>query len=130
MSFVEFEYWRIAAGNEEAHHELIRRWFAFVREHHAELFAEWKSARYYRQVSREGEPTGTYIMLFEFHSLAGHHAYKERRKDWSGPYEEYKTVDPHELFEPGTVVTEYWEPQETERWFEFTEGRERDDQQV
>ena len=121
MSFVEFEHWRIAAGNEETHHELIRRWFAFVREHHAELFAEWKSARYYRQVSREGEPTGTYIMLFEFHSREGHHAYKERRKEWSGPYEEYKAVDPYELFEPGTVVTEYWEPQETERWFEFAE---------
>ena len=71
MSFVEYEYWRIATGNEAAHHELIRRWFDFVREHHADLFSEWKSTRYFRQVSREGEPTGTYIMLFEFHSLAG-----------------------------------------------------------
>jgi hypothetical protein len=59
MSFIEFEYWQVAAGNEETHHERIRQWFAFVREHHAELF------------------------------------------------------------EPNTVVTEYWEPQETDRWFDF-----------
>jgi hypothetical protein len=89
---------------------MIRRWFAMVREHHAELLAEWESARYYRQVLREGKPTGTYIMLFESHGRDGRRAYKERRKEWSGPYE---------LFEPGTVVAKYWEPQETERWFEF-----------
>jgi hypothetical protein len=60
-------------------------------------------------------------MLFEFRTLAGHHAYKERRKDWSGPYAEYKMVDPYELFEPNTVVTEYWEPRETDRWFDFAQ---------
>lgn len=118
-SFIEYETWRIAAGNEDAHHEIIRQWFNFVKTHHADLFAEWKSARYFRQTDRDGNPTGTYIMLFEFHSLAGHHAYKERRKDWSGPYEEYKKVDPYELFEPGTVTTEYWQPLETEHWFSF-----------
>lgn len=118
-SFIEYETWRIADGNEAAHHQMIRDWFAFVHKHHADLFAEWKSARYFRQTDIDGEPTGTYIMLFEFHSLAGHHAYKERRKDWSGPYKAYKQVDPYSLFEPDTVTTEYWEPQETDLWFEF-----------
>ena len=61
MSFVEFETWRIANGNETAHHAIIRRWFDFVKQHHADLFAEWKSARYYRQVDHDGNPTGTYI---------------------------------------------------------------------
>lgn len=119
MSFIEYETWRIAEGNAEAHDEMIRRWFAFVEEHHPDLFAEWKSARYYRQVDRDGHPTSVYIMLFEFHTLEGHHAYKERRKDWSGAYAEYKKVDPYELFEPGTVTTEYWEPLEEEIWLEF-----------
>jgi hypothetical protein len=100
---------------------MIRRWFAFVQTHHADLFVEWKSARYFRQVSREGEPTGTYIMLFEFHSREGHHAYKERRKNWDGPYETYKAVDPYALFELDSVTTEYWQPREEGLWFEFGE---------
>ena len=119
MSFIEYETWRIAEGNEEAHHQIIRDWFAFVKTHHADLFPEWKSARYYRQTDRDGSPEGTYIMLFEFRSIAGHHAYKERRKNWSGPYETYKKVDPYGLFEPGTVTTDYWEPQEEELWLNF-----------
>jgi hypothetical protein len=119
MSFLEVESWEIAEGNEAAHHHIIRDWFRFVREHHPTLFAEWKSARYYRQVDKEGKPTGRYIMLFEFHSIEGHHAYKERRKDWSGPYEAYKRVDPYHLFKPDSVKIEYWEPQETSLWFEF-----------
>ena len=119
MSFLEFETWRVAAGNEQAHDEMIRRWFEYVKEHQADLFAEWKSARYYRQVDRDGNPTGWYIMLFEFRSREGHHAYKERRKNWDGPYEEYKSVDPYALFEQGTVSTLFWEPQEEGHWFEF-----------
>lgn len=119
MSFIEFETWQIKEGNEVAHDEMIRQWFAFVQQHHAELFAEWKSARYFRQTDRDGNPTGIYIMLFEFHSREGHHVYKERRKDWSGPYAAYKAVDPYQFFKLETVTTEYWEPQETQSWFSF-----------
>jgi hypothetical protein len=119
VSFVEVERWRVREGAEKAHHDMIRRWFRFVREHHADLFAEWKSARYYREVDRDGRPTGWYIMLFEFHSREGHHAYKERRQDWSGPYAAYKAVDPYAFFQPDSVTTDYWEPQEQGLWFEF-----------
>jgi len=119
MSFIEYETWQIGEGNKETHDEMIRRWFDFVKQHQTDLFAEWKSARYYRQTDRDGNPTGTYIMLFEFHSLEGHHLYKERRKDWSGPYQAYKLVDPYHLFEPDTVTTEYWQPLEEERWLRF-----------
>ena len=68
---------------------------------------------------KEGKPSGRYLMLFEFYTIAGHHAYKERRKDWSGPYTEYKKVDPYHLFNHDSVKIEYWEPQETNLWFEF-----------
>lgn len=117
--FVEYETWEIAAGNEAEHHEMIRKWFHFVRRNHEKLFPEWKAARYYRQTDRDGSLTGRYIMVFEYHSLAGHHAYKERRADWSGPYADYKKVDPYELFQKETVVTEYWQPLEVDLWFEF-----------
>ena len=69
MSLLEVEKWEIAGGNEEAHHQMIRAWFQFVKEHYAELFAEWKSTRYYRETDREGQPTARYVMLFEFRSV-------------------------------------------------------------
>lgn len=123
MSFIEFETWRLKVGNEAAHDEMIRRWFAFVRTHHADLFAEWKSARYFREMTRTGKPTGTYIMLFEFHSREGHHAYKERRKNWDGPYEAYKAVDPYQFFELDSVTTAYWQPREEGLWFDFDDDK-------
>jgi hypothetical protein len=119
MSFVEVESWSIKEGSEAAHDDMIRQWFQYVETHHADMFQEWKSARYYRQVDAEGKPLGRYIMLFEFHTREGHDAYKERRKDWSGPYAEYKSVDPYPFFNLESVRIEYWEPQETELWFEF-----------
>lgn len=124
MSFFEYEYWTVKEGCQEDHDKMIIEWFAFLKENQAELFPEWKSARYYRQVDREGQPTGTYIMLFEYFSLEAHHAYKERRKDWDGPYADYKKVDPYQFFNIDTVVTEYWEPLETQAWLDFSKTRE------
>ena len=121
MSFIEVESWEIKQGHEEEHHAVIRDWFSYLRTHHDDLFKEWKSARYYRQVDRSGQPTGRYIMTFEFYTVAGHDAYKERRKDWSGPYEDYKRVDPYEHFNIDSVRIEYWEPLEQGRWFAFDE---------
>lgn len=119
MSFIEVETWKLRAGTEAEHEVLIRRWFAYLRDHHAELFAEWKSTRHFHEVDADGTPTGRYVMLFEFYSREGHHAYKERRKDWSGPYAEYKTVDPYHLFDTESVTVTYWEPQEQALWFDF-----------
>jgi hypothetical protein len=119
MSFIEFETWRIKPGFQDQHDDMIRQWFNFLKTYQQELFPEWKSVRYYREVSREGEPTGKYVMVFEYHSRAGHHAYKARRKDWSGPYAEYKKVDPYQFFDLETVTTDYWEPQEQPLWSEF-----------
>lgn len=120
-SFFEYEYWRVKPGYEAKCDQMIRDWFKYVQTHYAEMFPEWKSARYFRQTDRDGNPTGLYIMLFEYHSLEAHHAYKERRKNWDGPYAEYKTVDPYqECFDLETVATEYWQPQETDLWFDFS----------
>jgi hypothetical protein len=119
MSFIEYETWRAKPEYAVEHDVMIRRWFAYLSRHRAELFPEWISARYYRQTDRDGAPTGVYIMLFEYASVAAHHAYKERRKDWSGPYAEYKQVDPYQYFEQESVRVEFWEPRETDLWFDF-----------
>ena len=73
----------------------------------------------FRQLDSSGNHTGRYIMNFEFHSLEGHDSYKERRKNWDGPYEEYKSVDPYEHFIIESVTVEYWEPLEQDSWLSF-----------
>lgn len=119
MSIVEVETWLIAPGNEEQHHEMIRRWIAFLQDNR-ELFEGWKSVRYYRQITApDGEPTGRYVMLFEYESMEARNAYKERRKDFQGPYAEYKKVDPYQFFDHDSVTIEHWEPQEEALWFSF-----------
>ena len=122
MRFLEYETWRLKKDIDmEAYDKIIKDWFAFVVKNRQELFPEWVSAKYYRKTDRDGNPNGLFVMMFEYESLEGHHAYKERRKDWDGPYEAYKAVDPYqEFFELDSVTTEYLLPQEVESWFDFS----------
>ena len=122
MRFLEYETWRLKKDIDmEAYDKIIKDWFAFVVKNRQELFPEWVSAKYYRKTDRDGNPNGLFVMMFEYESLEGHHAYKERRKDWDGPYEAYKAVDPYqEFFELESVTTEYLQPQEVESWCDFS----------
>ena len=122
MRFLEYETWRLKKDIDmEAYDKIIKDWFAFVVKNRQELFPEWVSAKQYRKTDRDGNPNGLFVMMFEYESLEGHHAYKERRKDWDGPYEAYKAVDPYqEFFELDSVTTEYLQPQEVESWFDFS----------
>ena len=122
MRFLEYETWRLKKDIDmEDYDKIIKDWFAFVVKNRQELFPEWVSAKYYRKTDRDGNPNGLFVMMFEYESLEGHHAYKERRKDWDGPYEAYKAVDPYqEFFELDSVTTEYLQPQEVESWFDFS----------
>ncbi len=58
-------------------------------------------------------------MLFEYFTREGFSDYKERRKNWDGPYEEYRKYDPYQYFNVDEVTTEYWEPLEVSSWFDF-----------
>ncbi|MGH3589140.1 MAG: hypothetical protein ACRDQ0_22760 [Pseudonocardia sp.] len=119
MSIVERESWTLAPGvRQDEYDEGMRTWFRWVAAHRGELFPEWRGAAYYRQVDNTTlTPTGTYTMQFEFHSEAARRAYKERRADWSGPYAEYKKVDPYEPYlDHDKVTLSYWEPQERGLW--------------
>jgi hypothetical protein len=122
VSFFEVETWKVKEGCQADHDGMIRQWFAYLEAHHDAMFAEWKSARYYREVDRNtGAPSGRYVMMFEYHSREGFLAYKERRKNWSGPYAEYKTMDPYRFFELETVTETYWVPSEESLWLDFAE---------
>jgi len=119
MSIVEVETWLIAAGKQEEHDEMIRKWVAFLEENQ-ELFEGWRSVRYYRQVGiPDGQPTGRYVMMFEYESMEARNAYKERRKDFAGPYVAYKNVDPYQFFDQASVTVEAWETREEALWFTF-----------
>jgi len=110
MSFFEVETWRPKTGEEAQHDLMIKRWFAFVQEHQ-DLFPEWCSARYYREVLRnEDQWTGRYVMVFEYDSYDGRNAYKERRTRQSDRYSAYMEVDPYVHFEPESVIITSWTP--------------------
>ncbi|MBB5959736.1 hypothetical protein FHS29_006357 [Saccharothrix tamanrassetensis] len=116
-SIIEVESWNIREGvDPREYHEGMRTWFRWVADRRAELFPEWKAASYYHEVDPATlTPTGRYTLLFEYHSEAERRAYKERRKDWSGPYAEYKKVDPYEPF-LDNVTLDFWEPIERGLW--------------
>lgn len=121
MHFLEYETWRLKEGvDETAYRESIRNWFNYLKKNKENLFPEWVSAKYYQKTDREANPTGVFVMIFEYNSIEGHHAYKERRKNWDGPYAEYKKYDPYqEFFDLDTVTTEYFQPLETDVWTNF-----------
>ena len=81
MRFLEYETWRLKKDIDmEAYDKIIKDWLAFVVKNRQELFPEWGSAKQYRKTDRDGNPNGLFVMMFEYESLEGHHAYKERRK--------------------------------------------------
>lgn len=122
MHFFEYETWVLKNGVKMADYDkIIADWFDFITAHKDTLFPEWVSARYFRITDHDGNPTGRYCMLFEYQSVEAHHAYKERRKNWDGPYAEYKTVDPYqEFFNLESVTCEYLQPQAVHKWFDYS----------
>lgn len=122
MRFLEYETWKLKDGiNLDDYDQMIKDWFKFLVEHKEEMFAEWVSAKYYRKTDIDGNPTGVFVMIFEYDSIEAHHAYKERRKNWDGPYEEYKKVDPYQFFfDLESVTCEYLQPLQTDSWFDYS----------
>lgn len=122
MRFLEYETWKLKEGiNLDDYDQMIRDWFKFLVDNKEEMFAEWVSAKYYRKTDIDGNPTGVFVMVFEYDSIEAHHAYKERRKNWDGPYEEYKKVDPYQFFfDLESVTCEYLQPLQTDSWFDYS----------
>lgn len=118
MPIFEVESWRVAEGKEEEHGERMRRWLEWVNKHR-ELFPEWKSVRYFVKTIA-GEESERHLVIWEYESLAAFEAYKERRGDYEGPYEEYKENDPyhHGVFSHQSMKVEVWKDLERDLWIE------------
>ncbi len=118
MAIFEMESWYVAEGKEEEHEKAMRGWLKWVSGHR-DLFREWKSVRYfYKKVA--GDASGRHFVIWEYDSLAAFEAYKKRRADYKGPYEEYKKNDPYYMgvFDHRGMQVEFWEDLERELWIE------------
>lgn len=118
MAVFEVESWHIAEGKEEEHKKAMRQWLTWVNEHR-DLFREWKSVRYFEKTVA-GEESGRHFIIWEYNSLADFEAYKKRRADYKGPYQDYKNNDPYhmEVFEHSGMTMEFWEDVDRDLWIE------------
>ena len=118
MAIFEAESWFIAAGKHKEHDEEMHRWFKWVNEHQA-LFPEWKSVRYFEKHAA-GDDSGRRMMIWEYDSFTDYEKYKTRRKDYEGPYKEYKENDPYYkgVFIHSRMRVEFWKDLERELWIE------------
>jgi hypothetical protein len=118
MAVFEVESWIVADGKEAEHTEALRRWLSWVKAHR-DLFPEWKSVRYFEKLAA-GAEANRHLIMWEYESLAKYEAYKARRKDYTGPYAEYKKNDPyHEgVFLHSTMGLEFWKDVERDLWVE------------
>jgi hypothetical protein len=120
-SFYDVVTWTPQEGVLADHDAMMLKWYDFVVQHHDELFAEWLGVHYYQGVDREsGALIDRYRMVFEYNNRAGFLAYKERRKDYPGPYAAYLGVDPVVYFIEETKTIFHWQPHELDQWIDFT----------
>lgn len=118
MAVFEVESWLVAEGKDHEHEVAMRRWLAWVKEHR-DLFPEWKSVRYFeRHIA--GDNSGRHLIMWEYENLASFEAYKARRKDYEGPYKEYKENDPYYkgVFIHSRMTVEFWKDRERDLWIE------------
>ncbi len=118
MAVFEVESWLVAEGKDKEHDVEMHRWLSWVKEHR-DLFQEWKSVRYFvKHIA--GEDSGRHLVMWEYESLADYEAYKTRRKDYEGPYKEYKENDPYYkgVFIHSRMGIEFWKDKERNLWIE------------
>ncbi|MFC1554946.1 hypothetical protein ACFL7D_09945 [candidate division KSB1 bacterium] len=118
MAVFEMESWYVKEGMGEKHDEAMRGWLKFVNDHR-ELFREWKSVRYFVKTVA-GTESDRHFIIWEYDSMAAFEAYKERRKDYTGPYAEYKKVDPYYMgvFDHNNMSIEFWKDLDRDLWIE------------
>jgi hypothetical protein len=118
MAVFEVESWLVAEGKDHEHEVEMRRWLSWVKEH-PDLFPEWKSVRYFAK-HVAGDDSGRHLVMWEYESLAAYEAYKARRKDYEGPYKEYKENDPYYkgVFIHSRMRMEFWRDRERDLWIE------------
>ena len=67
-----------------------------------------------------GEESGRHLVMWEYESLTAFESYKARRKDYEGPYAEYKVNDPYYkgVFDHSRMKMEFWNDIDRDLWIE------------
>jgi hypothetical protein len=118
MAVFEVESWVVEEGKDAEHDVELRRWLGWVKAHR-DLFPEWKSVRYFEK-HIAGDESGRHLVIWEYESLAAYEAYKARRKNYEGPYAEYKKNDPYYkgVFVHNRMGLEFWKDRQRDLWIE------------
>lgn len=116
MAIFEVESWHPLQGKEDEHDRAMKVFLEWVRAHRG-LFTEWKSLRYFvKEIA--GQNSDRHFIMWEYDDLAAFEAYKKRRKDYSGPFADYKKHDPYHLgvMDHNTMEVEVWYDLERPLW--------------
>jgi len=116
MAIFNSESWKIAEGKEKEHDFEMHRWLKWVNDH-LELFPEWKSVRYF-DLYAAGDDSSRRTVIWEYDSFSDFEKYKTRRKDYAGPYKEYKKNDPYYkgVFIHSSMKVQFWKDLERDLW--------------
>lgn len=119
--FIEYEIWRVDPNVDwKGYENMIETWFKYVVEKKKELFGEWISGSYYQQCDENGKPSGVYVMIFEYDSIEGHHAYKSRKLHSyalnDGQYAQYARNDPYQFFDLNYVNIDCMQEEQIDSW--------------
>lgn len=117
MSIFEVESWYVGEGKDEVHKVAMRNWLQWVNDN-KDLFQEWISVKYLVKTIA-GEESGRHFLIWEYENLASFEGYKNRRKNYDGPYAEYKKIDPYHMgvFDHKDMKVEIWEGIDIDLWF-------------
>jgi hypothetical protein len=116
MAIFEVESWHPREGKADEHDKAMKTFLEWVKAHRS-LFTEWKSLRYFvKEIA--GQNSDRHFIMWEYEDLAAFEAYKKRRKDYPGPFAEYKKHDPHhmDVFDHTTMEVEIWYDLERPLW--------------
>jgi len=116
MAIFEVESWHVREGKADAHDKAMKAFLEWVKDHRS-LFTEWKSLRYMvKEIA--GQNSDRHFIMWEYESLATFEAYKKRRKDYPGPFAEYKKFDPYymDVFDHTSMEVEIWYDLERPLW--------------
>jgi hypothetical protein len=116
MAIFEVESWHPREGKADEHDKAMKAFLEWVKAHRS-LFTEWKSLRYFvKEIA--GQNSDRHFIMWEYENLAAFEAYKKRRKDYPGPFAEYKKRDPYhmEVFDHTTMEVEIWYDLERPLW--------------
>ena len=121
-SFYQYVAWKMKDGATiEGQEAAVAEWFRYIDANRESLYPELLSAKYFRQCDNERNATGMYSMVLKFKSTAAYQAFQARKVTNPKDYTIGGSLAPQNYFNPALTDVVYFDPQETELWFDYSE---------